>query len=121
MPKALSGEMLADPFVPIDRPEHHSFNRRVKATAPKQRASGATLRSILPQAAAILEKESMAARDHITRVDPSSDPRHKILRFIAESMSFHGVAIGRAKAEAKARAVFEYCARAQRRDLSSDG
>jgi hypothetical protein len=48
MPKALSGEMLADPFVPIDRPEHHSFNRRVKAAAPNQRASGATLRGMLP-------------------------------------------------------------------------
>jgi hypothetical protein len=31
MPEALSGEMHADPFVPIDRPEHHSFDRRVKA------------------------------------------------------------------------------------------
>jgi hypothetical protein len=56
MPKALSGEMLADPFVPIDRPEHHSFNRRVKAAAPNQRASGATLRGMLPQATAIMEQ-----------------------------------------------------------------
>jgi hypothetical protein len=47
----------------------------------------------------------MAARDHVTRVDPWPDPRHKILCFIMELMSFHGVAIGRA--EAKARAVFE--------------
>jgi len=31
MPEALSGEMHADPFVPVDRPEHHSFDRRVKA------------------------------------------------------------------------------------------
>jgi hypothetical protein len=57
MPKALSGEMLADPFVLIDRPEHHSFNRRVKAAAPNQRASSATLHSILPQPAAILEEK----------------------------------------------------------------
>jgi hypothetical protein len=55
MPKALSGEMLADPFALIDKAEHHSFNRRVKATAPNARASSATLRSILPQAIAILE------------------------------------------------------------------
>jgi hypothetical protein len=31
MPKALSGEMLADPGALIDGPEHHRFNRRVKA------------------------------------------------------------------------------------------
>jgi hypothetical protein len=31
MPKAPSGEMLADPFVRIDRLEHYSFIRRVKA------------------------------------------------------------------------------------------
>jgi 7-keto-8-aminopelargonate synthetase-like enzyme len=31
MPKALSGEMLADPVVLIDRRQHHSFKRRVKA------------------------------------------------------------------------------------------
>ena len=55
MPKALSGEMLANPFVVIDRPEHHRFDRRVKARAPNPRASGATLRGMLPQVAAILE------------------------------------------------------------------
>jgi hypothetical protein len=55
MPKALSGEMHADPFVAIDRPEHHSFSKRVKATAPNPRASGAPLRGMLPQVAAILE------------------------------------------------------------------
>jgi hypothetical protein len=52
MPKALSGEMHADPFVAIDRPEHHSFSRRVKATAPNPRASGAPLHGMLPQVAA---------------------------------------------------------------------
>jgi hypothetical protein len=52
MPKALSGEMPADPLVPIDRPEHHSFNRRVKGTAPNAQASSATLRGMLPQVAA---------------------------------------------------------------------
>jgi hypothetical protein len=52
MPKALSGGMLADPIVLIDTPEHHSFNGRVKPSAPNARASSATLRSILPQAAA---------------------------------------------------------------------
>jgi hypothetical protein len=31
MPKALSGEMLADPVVLIGRRQHYSFNRRVKA------------------------------------------------------------------------------------------
>jgi hypothetical protein len=31
MPKALSGEMLADPGALIDGPEHHRFNTRVKA------------------------------------------------------------------------------------------
>ena len=31
MPKALSGEIPADPVVPIDRGQHYSFNRRVKA------------------------------------------------------------------------------------------
>jgi hypothetical protein len=31
MPKALSGEMLTDPVVPIDSRQHYSFNRRVKA------------------------------------------------------------------------------------------
>jgi hypothetical protein len=31
MPKALSGEMLADRVGPIDGRQHHSFNRRVKA------------------------------------------------------------------------------------------
>jgi hypothetical protein len=62
MPKALSGEMLADRLVPIDRREHHSFDKRVKATAPNHRASSATLRSILPQAAAILEKGSIVPK-----------------------------------------------------------
>ena len=57
MPKALSGEMLADPVVLIDGRQHHSFNRRVKAAAPNPRASSASLRSILPQAAAILAEE----------------------------------------------------------------
>jgi hypothetical protein len=60
MPNALSGEMLADPFALIDRPEHHSFNRRVKAAAPNPRASGATLRSMLPQAGAALEDRRSA-------------------------------------------------------------
>jgi len=31
VPKALSGEILADPVVLIDRRQHYSFNRRVKA------------------------------------------------------------------------------------------
>jgi hypothetical protein len=31
MPKALSGEMLANPVALIDGWQHHSFNRRVKA------------------------------------------------------------------------------------------
>jgi hypothetical protein len=31
MPKALSGEMLAEPVVLVDGRQHHSFNRRVKA------------------------------------------------------------------------------------------
>jgi hypothetical protein len=31
MPIALSGEMLTDPVAPIDRRQHHRFNRRVKA------------------------------------------------------------------------------------------
>jgi hypothetical protein len=54
MPKALSGEILADPIILIDRRQHHSFNRRVKAAAPNPRASGATLRSMLPQGRAIV-------------------------------------------------------------------
>jgi hypothetical protein len=57
MPKALAGEMLTDPVVLIDRAQHLSFNRRVKATAPNRQASGAPLRSILPQAAAIRDEE----------------------------------------------------------------
>jgi hypothetical protein len=57
MPKALSGEMLADPVAPIGGRQHHSFNQRVKAAAPNQRASSANLRSMLPQAAAILESK----------------------------------------------------------------
>jgi hypothetical protein len=84
MPKALSSEMLADPFVPIDRPEHHSFNRRVKATAPNQRASSATLRSMAPQAAAILEKGSIVPQDR-NSVDPCLERPHRILGFITES------------------------------------
>jgi hypothetical protein len=31
LPKALSGEIPADPIVLIDRRQHYSFNRRVKA------------------------------------------------------------------------------------------
>jgi hypothetical protein len=31
MPKALSGEMLTEPVVLTGRPQHHSFNSRVKA------------------------------------------------------------------------------------------
>ena len=77
MPKALSGEMLADPFVPIDRPEHHSFNRRVKAAAPNPRASSATLRSILARAAAIL-KIAQLLLTH-------ASIRHMSLDFITES------------------------------------
>jgi hypothetical protein len=84
MPKALSGEMLADRLIPIDRREHHSFDKRVKATAPNHRASSATLRSILPQAAAILEKGSIVPQDR-NSVDPCLERRHRILGFITES------------------------------------
>jgi hypothetical protein len=63
MPKALSGKMLADPVVRIDRWKHHSFNRRVKAAAPNARASSAPLRGMLPQRIAILKNESMATQD----------------------------------------------------------
>jgi hypothetical protein len=31
MPKARTGEMLTDPVLLTERPQHHSFNRRVKA------------------------------------------------------------------------------------------
>jgi hypothetical protein len=53
----------------IDRRQHHSFNRRVKAAAPNQRASGATLCSKSPQAKASLRRKSRATRDRVARVD----------------------------------------------------
>jgi hypothetical protein len=60
MPKALPGKMLADPVVLIDGCKHHSFNRRVKAAAPNRQASSAPLRSVLPQAGAILGEDRAA-------------------------------------------------------------
>jgi hypothetical protein len=63
MPKALSGDNARDPLVLIDRAEHYSFDRRVKAAAPNLRALIATLRSILPRATAILKMKEMGERD----------------------------------------------------------
>jgi hypothetical protein len=31
MPKARTGKMLTDPVLLIEKPQHHSFTRRVKA------------------------------------------------------------------------------------------
>jgi hypothetical protein len=39
MPKALSGEMLADPIVLTDKGKHHSFDRRVKALGAQSTCS----------------------------------------------------------------------------------
>jgi hypothetical protein len=69
MPKALSGEILADPVVLIDRRQHYSFNRRVKAR-------GAQSAGFWRNSSQHTGASDSDPGDHVTRVDPCLDPSH---------------------------------------------
>jgi hypothetical protein len=77
MPEALSGEMFADPFVPIDR---WSIAASTGESRPRRLIRG--LRVQLFAACCLKREPTLIA---VARVDPCADPRHMILGFITES------------------------------------
>jgi hypothetical protein len=78
VPNALSGEIPADPVVLIDKRQHYSFNRRVKAHGAQ---SAGFWRNSSQQTGA----SDSDPGDRVARVDPCVDPRRMILGFITES------------------------------------